>query len=237
MKSLHDFASDTLGGSYGNPGTNTYVGQCVSYVRLYMEQVLGIKTAVWGNAVDYWTNPSVLKHFDKVSKPKDGDIVVWGDDAGNWTTQYGHIAIWYQGQILNQNYGGSLRVSVNPMFYPGLLGYLRPKKAKEEEMTTAERAIYNKGNVVAAVRPLKEGNIIFEFKSAGNQWKLDTLATGKAASSARVKKGHRITCHAFADLNYSGKKHRYYMTETDLKAGRLYGVNALDVIKIAEYKG
>jgi hypothetical protein len=35
---------------------------------------------------------------------------------------------------LNQNFGGSLKVSVNPMFRQGLLGYLRPKNKGDEEM-------------------------------------------------------------------------------------------------------
>lgn len=135
-KSLEQFRNDTLGGRFGVPGTkdaNTnlgdpaYAGQCVSYVRLYMEEVLGIRTAVWGHAADYWINPSVLAHFDQVTTPQDGDIVVWGDDPGNWTTEYGHIAVWYKGQILNQNYGGNLKVTMNDHFTQGLLGYLRPK--------------------------------------------------------------------------------------------------------------
>lgn len=143
-KTLEQFKTDTLGGRFGVPGTSNtnlgdpaYAGQCVSYVRLYMEEVLGIKTAVWGHAVNYWTNPSVLVHFDKVKTPQDGDIVVWGDDPGIWTTEYGHIAIWYKGQILNQNFGGNLKVTINNMFTPGLLGYLRLKnkggKVMDEE--------------------------------------------------------------------------------------------------------
>lgn len=133
-KTLEQFKNDTLGGRFGVPGTSNtnlgdpaYAGQCVSYVRLYMEEVLGIKTAVWGHAVNYWTHASVLAHFDKVQTPQDGDIVVWGDDPGNWTTEYGHIAIWYKGQILNQNFGGNLKVTINSHFTQGLLGYLRPK--------------------------------------------------------------------------------------------------------------
>lgn len=149
VKTLEQFKADTLGGRFGVPGTSNtklgdpaYAGQCVSYVRLYIEEVLGIKTAVWGHAANYWTNPAVLVHFEKVATPQDGDIVVWGDDAGNWTTQYGHIAIWYKGQILNQNYGGNLKVTLNSHFTEGLLGYLRPKGkggSMEDVITDAHR--------------------------------------------------------------------------------------------------
>jgi hypothetical protein len=152
-KTLEQFKADTLGGRFGVPGTNNtvlgdpaYAGQCVSYVRLYMEEVLGIKTAVWGHAVSYWTNPAVLKHFTKVATPQDGDVVVWGDDAGNWTGPEGHIAIWHQGQLLNQNYGGNLKVTISKHFTQGLLGYLRPKN-KGGEIMDAEDAkeIYRTG--------------------------------------------------------------------------------------------
>jgi hypothetical protein len=146
-KSLEQFKTDTMNGRFGVPGTSNtnlgdpaYAGQCVSYVRLYMEEVLGIKTAVWGHAVNYWTNPSVLKYFDKVSTPQDGDIVVWEDDEGNWTGPEGHIAVCYGGQLLNQNYGGNLKVTLNKMFSPGLLGYLRPKGGDMAEKVNLDTA-------------------------------------------------------------------------------------------------
>jgi hypothetical protein len=147
MKTLDQFKSDTLGGRFGVPGTNNtvlgdpaYAGQCVSYVRLYMEEVLGIKTGVWGNAISYWTNPAVLARFDKVSSPQDGDIVVWGDDDGNWTGLEGHIAIWYKGQLLNQNFGGNLKVTINKTFSAGLLGYLRLKGGDMAEKINLDTA-------------------------------------------------------------------------------------------------
>ncbi|MBJ8343928.1 CHAP domain-containing protein [Antrihabitans sp. YC2-6] len=127
--SLEQFKNNTLGRSYGNPGTGTYVGECVSYVRLYMEEVLGIKTAVWGHARDYYFNPQVLALFERVpvAQSQDGDVAVWTDDEGNWTGPEGHIGIKYKGGILNQNYGGSRVVSINHMFSQGFLGYLRLK--------------------------------------------------------------------------------------------------------------
>jgi CHAP domain. len=130
MKTLEQFKNDTLGGTYGNPGTGTFKGECVSYVRLYMEEVLGINTAPWGNAVNYWTNPKVLEHFDRIAKtvkPLQGDVPVWGDDIGTWTGVAGHIGIIYDSRLLNQNYNGSKKVTINGMFAPGLLGYLRKK--------------------------------------------------------------------------------------------------------------
>lgn len=149
LVSLEQFKNTTLGNRYGVPGTNNtqlgdpaYAGQCVSYIRQYMEKVLGIKTQAWGHAVDYWTNPAVLKHFDKVKTPQNGDIIVWGDDPGSWTGVYGHIGIWYKGDILNQNYGGNLKVTINDMFTPGLLGYLRRKDMLTKNQITHLYRIY-----------------------------------------------------------------------------------------------
>jgi len=129
--SLEQFKQKTLGGSYGNPGTGTFVGQCVSYIRQYMEQVLGIKTIVNGHASNYYNSAFMAQYFDKVSGPlKDGDILCWGDDPGSWTGPEGHIAISYGGQLLNQNFGGSLKVTINPFFSQGYQGALRLKGVK-----------------------------------------------------------------------------------------------------------
>lgn len=142
MKTLEQFKNETLGGSYGKPriayiGDPWFLGECVSYVRQYMEQVDGVVTGNWGDAKDYWTNSTVAQYYEKVASPRDGDIVVWGDDQGTFTGPAGHIGIWFQGQILNQNYGGSRRVTLNKMFSPGLLGYLRRKG--ERTMLDKER--------------------------------------------------------------------------------------------------
>ena len=135
--SLEDFKNQTLGGTYGNPppimvrNSGTYQGQCVSLVRQYIEAVYGIKTAAWGDAVGWWNNANVQKYFTQVTdgSKQDGDILVWGDDPGTWTGPAGHIAIWYQGKLLNQNFGNSLKVSTNNFFQPGYLGVLRLKGA------------------------------------------------------------------------------------------------------------
>lgn len=131
---LEQFKEVTLDKTYGNPppvlepNRGAFQGQCVSYVRQYMEAVLGIPTRAWGNAKDYWTNPALLEWFDRIENGRqEGDILVWGNDLGNWTGPDGHIGIAYQGKLLNQNYSGSLRVSVNNFFQPGYLGALRFK--------------------------------------------------------------------------------------------------------------
>lgn len=132
LESLDRFASDTMGKSYGN-FNGGFVGECVSYVQQYMIRCLGISPSGWGNAVDYWTkpNPNFAKHFTRIGADqprKDGDIIVWQGDARSGVSHYGHIAIAYQGRVLQQNFEGRY-VSLNNMFTPGLLGYWRPNGA------------------------------------------------------------------------------------------------------------
>lgn len=73
---------------------HVYGYQCVDLILEYLKEDYGIPSGVWGNAIDYWNNPSpaLLAHFDKVpgSAANQGDIVVFNGLAGN---PYGHIGI------------------------------------------------------------------------------------------------------------------------------------------------
>ena len=133
--SLEDFKNQTLGRSYGNPppvltpNQGTYIGQCVSYIRQYIQAVLGLPDQRVGNAITYWNSAYMNQYFDKVSGPlKDGDIMIWGNDPGSWTGPEGHIAISYGGKLLQQNGGNApLKVSIGSSFSPGYLGAYRIK--------------------------------------------------------------------------------------------------------------
>lgn len=71
-----------------------YAYQCVDLILQYIAEHDGIKTGVWGNAIDYWRYPSpaLLKKYKKISSktPQRGDIVIFNGNVGN---PYGHIAI------------------------------------------------------------------------------------------------------------------------------------------------
>lgn len=176
--SLQEFKDQTLGGSYGTPppvlirDQGTYIGQCVSYCRQYCEAVLGIKTKAWGNAADWWTNPEVLVLFDRITgeaNRQDGDILVWGDDTGNFTGPAGHDAIAFDGgKILNQNYNNSLRVSVNLFFSPGYLGALRLKGDQMEKVTN--ESCYNAFNGILMRPPTK-----YDLDTYVDKWTLSSL--------------------------------------------------------------
>lgn len=85
-----------------------------------------------GGAADIWTqrhSNGVLKYFDEVSSPKNGDVCVYSSAYGGG---YGHIAMYYNGKIFGQNQGGIAYPSGGACFnliahpMPDL-GYLRPK--------------------------------------------------------------------------------------------------------------
>lgn len=139
------FAAQTLGGTYGNPeptllrNRGTYQGQCVSYERQRLSAMDGVNWGAVGDAVSYANsaNKARYKSIGYAWKPgdtsfKDGDVLVWGDDAGSWTGKEGHISTWYNGKLLNQNFGGSLKVTQNNFFPAGYLG--RYTKQQGEEM-------------------------------------------------------------------------------------------------------
>ena len=61
-----------------------------------------------------------------------GDIIVWGDDPGTMTGKEGHIAVYYNGKIFDQNdYQAGRNVTdpraagLSPWFSAGYLGRWR----------------------------------------------------------------------------------------------------------------
>lgn len=50
---------------------------------------------------------------------RNGDILVWGNG------RYGHVAVWYNGKIFDQNHAGRRTAALDPFFSSGYLGYWR----------------------------------------------------------------------------------------------------------------
>jgi len=153
----------------GVPKSQPY--QCVDLTKIYLNLVFGMPVQAYGDARQYWDNPKILAKFDRITdgSKQDGDILVWGDDKGNWTGVAGHIAIWYKGKIYNQNYNGSGRISLNNFFPNGYIGALRIKGGKmsnftkEQEQTAAIMATgYIPGkdyNYPFTVKEINSGNL------------------------------------------------------------------------------
>lgn len=128
-------------GQVGNPGSGSYLGQCVSLVQQYLDKVFGIPYTPRGNAADWATNANVLSYFDKVCDLKPGDIIDYGADYGNGD---GHIGIALgNGQILDQNGRTPLHVSTgaiytSPSKYQAIL---RRKGAGAMTQSEAEKVV------------------------------------------------------------------------------------------------
>lgn len=95
--------------SVGNPGNNSYIGQCVSLVQQYLDKVHGIPFKARGNAKDWAVN--IIDGWSKLDKNtslKAGDILVYTN--GN----YGHIIVVSADlKSLEQNHNFDKKVSLN----------------------------------------------------------------------------------------------------------------------------
>ena len=86
-------------GKNGELGTKVswstpYQGQCASLVKYYLLQYgYNYDDASYGDAKDYVH----LKDSTIVTTPQDGDLVIWTSGS------FGHIGIYYQGKVFNQN--------------------------------------------------------------------------------------------------------------------------------------
>lgn len=84
-----------------------YSYQCVDLIFQYLYQEFALN-GVWGNAIDFWTNPNTfnktLGKFDRIqtSQVQQGDIVILSGLTGN---PYGHIGI-----ATGEQDGGSFRM-------------------------------------------------------------------------------------------------------------------------------
>lgn len=127
--------------------------QCVDLVLQYLAEVHGIRSGVWGNAIDYWTKPTktLLASFEKVASTaaRQGDIVVLHGLSGNI---FGHIGIATGKsdggniEILEQNGssgngdgkgGNAIRKRMIPR--PRVAGLLRKKAAAKPVATPAPK--------------------------------------------------------------------------------------------------
>ncbi len=127
--SVDGFVSRNTGRQLSN-AQGTYAGECVSLVSQFLLQNYRITTGAWGNAVDYRVGGSGGSRltangfrWSSDSNFRNGDILVWG--AGRYTSADGHIAIWYNGKIFDQNFAGRRTAGLDSFFPYGYLGHWR----------------------------------------------------------------------------------------------------------------
>ena len=186
-----EFITKYLGKSKGYPTDGYYKGQCLSIVKLYIKEVLGLSNpppSGVGSAYGYWTNfPSpldtVLKKIPNTSEliPKEGWIAVWGKWSNN---PYGHISIVAKGSTNGtlknyaQNWSSKI-FQLESNRYTHILGFLAPIKEDSiiDDMTPEEKtmlAIISNNNLTEGdlrwVVDLKKNNTVEKLEK-----KIDTL--------------------------------------------------------------
>ncbi|HEX4058105.1 MAG TPA: RICIN domain-containing protein [Galbitalea sp.] len=126
------FYSTTYGKEWAAPD-GTLPGQCVSLVKQFIWQVWSITPGHWGNAIDYRSGgtggvqlaANGFSWHTGTSGFQNGDILVWGPNAAAGTGSDGHIAIWYNNKIFDQNDNGRLWAGSANFFTGGFLDYWR----------------------------------------------------------------------------------------------------------------
>ena len=151
MKTLEQFLSDYLGKSKGYPDDNSYKGECLSIVKLYILECFGINPPASGSgsAYGYWSNfPNPLGEvFEKVLNtddliPQKGWIAIWQPWSSN---PYGHISIVADGSTKSlcknwsQNWTSKI-FQLESNRYTNIIGFLKPKSIIND-MTDEQKRI------------------------------------------------------------------------------------------------
>jgi len=138
---VNDFISKYSGKTIGYPD-GSYVGECLSLVKVYIKEKYGFNPPPSGSnsAYGYWSNfPNPLgDYFTKVIStptnfPKKGDIPIWNTNAGGG---YGHISIAINGDAnkfssFDQNWNGK-QAHIVEHNYTNVKGWLTPKENMSE---------------------------------------------------------------------------------------------------------
>ena len=142
-----EFVKKYQGKTKGYPNDNSYKGECLSIVKLYIKECFGISPPPSGSnsAYGYWSNfPSPLGTiFEKVKNtsngvPNNGDIIIWNTNVGNG---HGHIDIFVEGNVngftgFDQNWQGR-QAHLQNHNYKNVLGWLKPKTMNQSKELAA----------------------------------------------------------------------------------------------------
>lgn len=133
-----------VGKSYDYANTG-YKGECVSLVKCYIKDVLGVIPQAIGNAKDYWLNRNnryIANNFTAIANtptfvPQRGDLFV------RTSGTYGHIGIVLEATTsyyytIEQNYNGCRVVKNIKHTDWSNVNFLRPKNQKNINKVTPE---------------------------------------------------------------------------------------------------
>ena len=188
---LDQFVTNTMGQQLSN-AAGTYPGECVSLVSQYLLQVHGINNTGWNaNAVDYQAgstggNKLAANGFTWSTDQTfaNGDILVWNGTSG-------HVAVWYNGKIYDQNYNGRRTAGLDPYGAANFLGHWRkgtidphynPIAPGDPGFTSGGNGWYNIGGGVYGTGRFTYGN-----NSARDAWGRWTFDLSRLSGTARYK--------------------------------------------------
>lgn len=133
MATIDEFIAYAQGKVFNNQGnvmninyvqtSYPYGGQCVSLAQGFMKY-FSCEVRARGNAVDWWRNfnsNGLSKYFTKSGTPINGALCITSADP-----IFGHIGVYYNGKMLQQNYAGSPYARLLPIT-GAVYGYLIPK--------------------------------------------------------------------------------------------------------------
>lgn len=160
MISLKEFINQTKGKVVGFTDTTKLKGECVTLIQEYIRQCYDIPFKTRGNAKDWINTCSDIATI--TTKPKYGDIIVWGANATS--SGYGHVAIYIDGKQYYDQFKGksanyatnSIKKTIKPV---GYLHINKDRKPDEEE-----KPLSNKFNLTRLLKKGVSGNDVKELQ-------------------------------------------------------------------------
>lgn len=177
-----------IGKSYTAPD-GTYKGECVSLVKRYIKDVLGVEPQSIGDAKQYWLKrkekyiKSLFKPLKKGAKLQKGDVFV------RTTGTYGHVGILTRVDkdriyTIEQNNGGSRVVKQMSYSIDVDFHYLRP--LNQENINN--KPTVNAGDVVK----LTNANVLYKNANKKAFLLVSDVSNFKCDTRAQLKKGTKL---------------------------------------------
>ena len=184
-----------------------YGGQCVSLAQGFMKY-FGCEVKARGNAIDWWRNfnsNGLSAYFTKSGSPVNGALCITNGDP-----TYGHIGVYYNGKMLQQNYAGSPYARLLPIIGT-VYGYLIPKLSVSSN--------YNDSQLINehAYATLKYD--IQKRRDTPTGMAVETLKTGRKLEYTQkwIGNGHRYI--SFVEHQADGASYRYFVAVNGNEAG------------------
>lgn len=209
MATIDEFVSYAQGKVFdanGNVSASTVVqwyspfaGQCVSLCQGYM-RYFGCTVTSRGNAVDWWRNfnsNGLSAYFTKSSNPVNGAIIVTNADP-----TYGHVGVYYNGKMLQQNVNNSPYARLDRI-YGTPWGYLIPNFLNENK--------YDEKDLVPEHAYATLTVAVKKRRDTPTGLDVETLPVGKKLeyTAKWVGNGHRYI--SWVETEPNGNKYRYFV--------------------------